>query len=622
VTRASLAGAAGVALAAFLIFRTTMLPGVELGDSASFQVMTGQPLITPRDAYPLYFGIARLFYWTLGGSPAHVLNLVSVVEGAVACGLIVLVAAELSSSIAAGIAAALLFAGSYTFWSQSIIAEVYALHILLVALTLLLLLRWSKKPSLARLAWFFAAYAVSFGNHLSMILLAPAYTLFLLVAVPRGWRSILTPRVIALAIVMALAGASQYLWNLHALWLNPTAPPHDLADGLRKFWFDVTKADWRNTMILGVPREMLGERLQMYLFDLRQQFGAPGIVLAIVGTVALARRSVSRAALLMIAYAATVTFALAYNVGDSHVFFLPSHLMVALLAAPAIAWVGELLNSQSAIVAVMIIVASTRIYRDYPALDRRHDQRPYETLNQLTDGLDDQREILLTTLNWQVENGLTYFAKRDRTSIAHALFSDVQGHAPTLIGDNHAVGRSVVLTERARGELDASSGARFVAVDDSRVETPTVDRLVRALPSATRYVLCVLAPTTEFSIDAPALAGIVQHLTGGHRLGPGTGAFFAMAGVVGAEPVLYDTADTPFRDVITISDLRVDVRMESWLTFDTIRRMGFGHVVAAHRHTLIVERGVSFVALDATGSVISAGYDANIFAPQPRYIVR
>ena len=38
-----------------------------------------------------------------------------------------------------------MFAGSYTFWSQSVIAEVYALHILLVALTLLLLLRWAER---------------------------------------------------------------------------------------------------------------------------------------------------------------------------------------------------------------------------------------------------------------------------------------------------------------------------------------------------------------------------------------------------------------------------------------------------------------------------------------------
>ena len=36
-------------------------------------------------------------------------------------------------SLLAAVAAALLFAGSYTFWSQAVIAEVYALHLLLVA---------------------------------------------------------------------------------------------------------------------------------------------------------------------------------------------------------------------------------------------------------------------------------------------------------------------------------------------------------------------------------------------------------------------------------------------------------------------------------------------------------
>ena len=80
----------------------------------------------------------------VGGDPAHALNLASAVEAALACGLSVLVAVELSGSIAAAIAAALLFAVSYTFWSQAVIAEVYALHIALVALTLLLLLRWAN----------------------------------------------------------------------------------------------------------------------------------------------------------------------------------------------------------------------------------------------------------------------------------------------------------------------------------------------------------------------------------------------------------------------------------------------------------------------------------------------
>ena len=62
--------------------------------------------------------------------------------------------------------------------------------------------------------------------------------------------------------------------------------------------------------------------------------------------------------------------------------------------------------------------------------------------------------------------------------------------------------------------------------------------------------------------------------------------------------------------------------MESWLSADTIRRMGFGHVIAARRHTLIVERGVSFAAFDDSGRAIRTAYASNIFAPQPRYPLR
>src|SRR5204862_2789979 len=132
------------------------------------------------DGYPLYTAIGTVFHWVVRGTPAHALNLASAVEGAIACAVIVLVGVELSASAAAATAAALLFATSYTFWSQSIIAEVYALHLIFVALTVLLAAQWQRRPTLARLALLFATYALGFGNHLSMILLAPGLVIFLL----------------------------------------------------------------------------------------------------------------------------------------------------------------------------------------------------------------------------------------------------------------------------------------------------------------------------------------------------------------------------------------------------------------------------------------------------------
>jgi hypothetical protein len=61
--------------------------------------------------------------------------------------------------------------------------------------------------------------------------------------------------------------------------------------------------------------------------------------------------------------------------------------------------------------------------------------------------------------------------------------------------------------------------------------------------------------------------------------------------------------------------------MESWLASDTIRRMGFGHVIANHQHTLIVERGVSLVTFGVDGAATRTAYESNIFARQARYLV-
>ncbi len=274
--------------------------------------------------------------------PLTALNLASAVEAALACGVLTLVAAALSGSVLAGVGSALLFAGSYTFWSQSIIAEVYALHILAIGLTLGLLLRWEQRPTLARLGAFFAVYAIAFGNHLSMILLAPAYTFFLLASAPRGWRSLVTWPVTALALTAATAGALQYAWNLRTLWFG-LYPPDGLLDALRTGWFDITKADWRQTMALQVPSGMAGDHAAMYRFDLLQQFGWAGVLLGAIGLAALVRTNWRRAALLATAYLVNALFAYSYNVGDAHVFYLPSHMMIALLAAPGAVLVAQAL---------------------------------------------------------------------------------------------------------------------------------------------------------------------------------------------------------------------------------------------------------------------------------------
>jgi hypothetical protein len=647
MSRWRLAAACTVTGVAFALYHATLLAGLDFGDTASFQTMVGSPTITPRDGYPLYFALGGALLHLTGGDPARSLNLASAVQGAIACGILVVVASEVSGSVLAGMASALLFAGSYTFWSQSIIAEVYALHMLFVALTLYLLLRWEQRPTLGRLGAFFAVYALGFGNHLSMILLAPAYTLFLLASAPRGWRSMFTPPVIAIAVAAAASGAMQYAWNLRTLWLG-SFPPHGLVDALGTAWFDITKSDWRETMVLQVPRGMAGDHASMYAFDVLQQFGWIGPLLATVGLAGLLAERWRVALLIAGAYLVNALFAYSYKVGDAHVFYLPSHLMIALLMAPGIVVVARLAarfyrarvaqatagtpgstaaggatagTRLTAIAALVVIAyAGLRIYRDYPALDRSNDHRPTDVLRALTAGLDDRHAILLVDLNWQIQNGLSYFARVDRPDLAYARMPDVLLYAPELIRDNLEIGREVALTDRARAELVKSYGPLIPTMADSRVDVPGISDLVQGLAPGTPYVLSILKPVPDFSLDADDLIRAIGTLTDGQLRSIPDGDYAAIAGVVGATPTLVAGANGPFRRSLSLGDVEVEIRMESWLASDTIRRMGFGHVIAGRRHTLIIERGVSFVTFDRSGRSIRSGYVSGIFAPQPRYL--
>ena len=614
------AAAIAVAIVAFALYSTTLLPGFDFGDTASFQTMGGEPVITPRDGYPLYYAAARLFL-LFAEDRAYAMNLLSAIQAAAACGVIVLLAFELSGSLLAAVAAALLFAGSYTFWSQAIIAEVYALHMLLVAATLLLLCRWQRLPGERRLIAFFAIYALAFGNHLSTILLLPAYGLFVLLAARGGWRSVLRPRIALTAAGFAALGAAQYYWNYSALWLG-NSPPDGFIDAMRTFWFDVTKSDWRETMVLEVPSVVAGERARMYWFDLRQQFGLIPPLAALLGLIHLARFDWRRAMLIGLIFATTMTFALGYNVGDPHVFFLTSHLMVALLAAAGAAALQKAFTGRAreAVAVALLGLSASNIYANYPALDRSGDHRPGDVLTSLTEGLADENAVLITDLNWQIQNGLTYFGQHVQPELLQAHLIDIFLYAPVLIRDNLAAGRRVLVNEQAARKLRAAYGPVFTIAPDGRPLRGLAEA-VNELPAGSRYVLSVLGSTPEFPLDRGALANTVRVLTGGADVPIPEHDYVVLAGQAGAPPTMVRHSNQPFSEHTTLAGLPVEVRMESWLAFDTIRRMGFGHVIADRHHSLILERGVSFVALEPDGRPRETAYEAGIFAPQPRYLV-
>ncbi len=544
------------------------------------------------------------------------MNFASAVYGALAVGLTVWLGARLFDSLLAGLGAGLFLAFSYTFWSQAVTAEVYTLHLLIFAAATIALIAWADRPSAGKLAVFYGIYAIGFGNHLSMVLLLPAFALFLLMhrrVAQHG--DPLRPPLIALALGIAFLGALQYAWNFRGLWTT-LEPPSSFSEGLGKFWFDVTKADWRETLVMSVSETGLQTRPAMYWFDLRQQVGLPGVFLACIGFVYAMARWPRRSVLLALLFATNMAFAWTYNVGDAYIFFLPSHYVIALWAGAglaAAAWTLSRIVSPAfatSAATLLLLYPVWRGYDTFPAVDRSWDTRAESLLSEFTAREDAAYGV---DTNWQIQNAFEYFMKSRRPHVPWFATEELPwvdtGALARLVDDNHAIGREVIITPHAYRKLHARGNPSSSTGPDDFMTR------VRALPPGAPYVLGMLRPDWEFPIDNSELAEAWAWLTGGSTQVPEPRNFVVVAGHIGEAPMLFHSADEPYRVRARLASFDLDIRMTSWLPTDTIRRAGFGHVIVDRKHALTLERGLSFVALVPGGYT---AYGASLFAPIPR----
>ena len=218
--------AALTGLLAMVVYLRTLAPGVLGGDSGEFQFTAWLGGFAHPTGYPLYLILGYLWTHLLPWhDPAWRLNLFSALCGAFAVALTYLLAAAiLHRTLRPGqgviarrllaVLAALSFAFTSTFWSQALVAEVYALNAVFVVAVLLGLVIWSEQAANGvvgrsrTLYWTAAVYGLGLAHHRTMILLVPAVALFLWYG--RGLQR-------------AMAAARGQLQPRPALFVSPTA---------------------------------------------------------------------------------------------------------------------------------------------------------------------------------------------------------------------------------------------------------------------------------------------------------------------------------------------------------------------------------------------------------------
>jgi hypothetical protein len=370
-----------ILLIAFILgwYTRTLPPGLLMGDPGEFQFSAWRFGLAHPTGYPLYLilgGIWQRLLALFGMEPASTLNLFSTVTGALTVGLLYLLMARWLPPTGWGrlsaLFAALLLAFNPTFWSQSIIAEVYALHALLIVALLLAVQTADGGPQTAdrrrqtadgrpqypipNTQYPFATsqslitipllLGLALTHHRTSLFLLPGVILWLF-WVDRNWWQRMRIWIIGLLGI----GLPQLLYLYIPLrsgpdaspWLYPRLDGKVLAlyqPGWQGFIEHITGSVFA-VSLLGIDGALARLPQMTELWSIH--FNATGLALMVIGLIALIYARRWSILLLTVPFALIhQIFNLFYGIGDIFVFYIPLYLMGAIWAGFGVWQVGQL----------------------------------------------------------------------------------------------------------------------------------------------------------------------------------------------------------------------------------------------------------------------------------------
>jgi hypothetical protein len=335
-----------VAIPTLVLYWRTLMPDVGFWDTAEFQAIGPVLGIAHPTGYPLYTMLAWVASVLLQpfGNEALRANLMSAICVAIAVGIVAALVTRLTGRLVVGAATGVALAVSGETWAIGLRADPHALHLMLAAVLLLLLVVWQDKVTAGEPAdrWLFAAavvFGASLANHALTYLLAPGIAIFVLLVQPRivlNWRLILA---CLAGLVVTTAVLYAYL-PLRSL-MNP---PLDYAnpETWDNFRYLVFAEQFRGTF-RALPSFF--DALRTVTTETLDQLGLFAI-LAVVGVFVTAWRRPALMLLLTVWFAVNWFFALGYLNADIGRYYLVPILAAAVLggigAGALLDWISDL----------------------------------------------------------------------------------------------------------------------------------------------------------------------------------------------------------------------------------------------------------------------------------------
>jgi Protein of unknown function (DUF2723) len=318
----------------FSLYLRTLAPTVlpysspDLLDAAMLQVQVAVLGISHPTGYPTYLMLSHLFTYLPVGDVAYRANLASAVWASLSVAAVYAAGLLLSRSVVAAAVGALTFGLGTALWSQAVIAEVYPLNALFVALTVLSLLFWRERRRDRYLLLSALLTGLCLTNHLTSGLLLPAALLF--VGLVEG-RKLLEWRLMLKAAGLFFLGLAPYLYLPVRTWMD-TPFEGNSPGNFERFWYVVSGGNLTGTFFAFGPAELPG-RLAFYWGHLMENMNPLVVMVALAGAATMFFRDRAGAGLFGFLFFGWLFYSLGNDIPDIQLYFIPTYLVLCLWAS-------------------------------------------------------------------------------------------------------------------------------------------------------------------------------------------------------------------------------------------------------------------------------------------------
>ncbi|WP_228282256.1 protein O-mannosyl-transferase family [Rubrobacter tropicus] len=329
----ALAGTAA-GLFVFVLYVRTLAPTVlyyddpDMLDAVMLQMQVAVLGITHPTGYPTYLTLTHFFTYLPVGDVAYRVNLASAAYAALAVGVVFGAGYLLSRRVVAAAVAAVAFGLGGAIWSQAVIAEVYTMNALFIALTLVCLLLWRDRERDRYLLLAALLCGLCLTHHLTSGLLLPASLLFVGLV---DRRRLLEWRLMLKCAGLFLLGLTPYLYLPIRSWMDAPMEANNPSN-FERFWYVVSGGNLTGSFFAYGPAELPG-RLLFYWGHLTDNINPVLVMVGLTGAALMVARDRPVGLLLGFLFLGWAFYSIENDIPDINLYFIPTYLVLCLWTA-------------------------------------------------------------------------------------------------------------------------------------------------------------------------------------------------------------------------------------------------------------------------------------------------